>query len=117
MIAGQLDLFASSPQIGKEKAPAPEPEKRWIRHPGRICTEATCPHYKLDHSPWGSCDEESYLIISGPWLGDECMATYFPGEGPRPAESGVKEHCQTCASFAGCDWWQWAKPCRNYIGA
>ena len=89
-------------------------EHRWIKHPGRICTEETCPHYKYDSRPWGSCDEDSFSIIGGPMIGADCLATYYPGEGPRPPEPGVKERCQTCARFATCDWWRWTKPCLKY---
>ena len=116
-MSDQLELFAPGPRPKAQKAPPSSDERQWVRYPGRLCTEATCPHYKLDHSPWGSCDESSYLIISGPWLGDECVATYFPGEGPRPAEPGAKERCQTCVSFNGCAWWLWIKPCRRFVEA
>lgn len=120
----QLEMFAL--EIEALTAPASRrvslehaiEEQRWIRHPGRVCGECEC-FLTTDErgrslSPFFDCASDSYLILGGVYLDDRCMATYYPGEGPRPAAPGDKEYCQSCARYAACDWWRRVKPCLNY---
>jgi hypothetical protein len=104
----QLELFAA-PESAKS-----DDEGRWIRHPGRTCTEETCEFFKAEHYPWGECYDFSYAIVGSPHIGEKGYATFYPGEGPRPAPYGDKERCQTCADFGHCQWWMWVKPCLMY---